>query len=273
MPQRRRPAEESKPVPRCGGSGLECDSELLTSPRSRTPEPKCPLPAKDVDPNAADVANLLSELCEQFLYEGNQEEANLCSRRATLIRSGQRAVDYEDLICSMNNLSTLYIARKAHDKAVALLKQALEYGSKLRPGHPHVATVLNNLAGLHEMAGNSADAERLMRQLLAISEAAFGPSHPDVGGTLHNLALILQRGGRPAEAEPLFQRSLGVLEGALGRRHPSVATLLANLAELYARQGRHAEAAPLLKQIEDIRLVQSGGVRTPRRCAGRSSLR
>ncbi len=60
----------------------------------------------------------------------------------------------------------------------------------LGPEHPHVATSLNNLAGLYRAQGKYAEAEPLLKRSLAISEKALGPEHPDVATSLNNLAEI-----------------------------------------------------------------------------------
>ncbi len=91
--------------------------------------------------------------------------------------------------------------------------------------------------------GRYAEAERLAKMALKLSEREFGSSHSTTGVMLNELALVYQAQGRYAEAEPLFRRSLAIDEKALGPEHPDVATVLNNLAELYRAQGRYAEAA------------------------------
>ena len=46
------------------------------------------------------------------------------------------------------------------------------------PGHPNVATSLNNLAQLLWATNRLAEAEPLMRRALAIDEESFGPVIP-----------------------------------------------------------------------------------------------
>ncbi len=76
-------------------------------------------------------------------------------------------------------------------EAEPLLQRSLAILEKaLGPEHPHVATSLNNLAGLYRAQGKYAEAEPLLKRSLAISEKALGPEHPDVATSLNNLAEI-----------------------------------------------------------------------------------
>ena len=68
-----------------------------------------------------------------------------------------------------------------------------------------------------------AEAEPLMRRLLAIAEKSLRPEHPNLTVGLNNLALLYRAQGRYAEAEPLYKRSLAIREKALGPDHPDVA--------------------------------------------------
>ena len=82
--------------------------------------------------------------------------------------------------------------------------------------HPTVAKDLNNLAALYRAQGRYAEAERLQRRDLAISEKALGPEHPRVATSLNNLAALYEAQGRTAEAEPLYRRTLAIVEQAFG---------------------------------------------------------
>ena len=81
------------------------------------------------------------------------------------------------------------------------------------PDHPHVATALNNLAGLLRATNRLAEAEPLYRRALAIDEASYGPDHPTVATALNNLAELLRATNRLAEAEPLLPAGAGDRRG------------------------------------------------------------
>jgi CHAT domain-containing protein/glucokinase len=138
--------------------------------------------------------------------------------------------------------------------AIPLAERSLAIFEKvLGQEHPHVATSLNNLAGLYQDMGNYSQAEPLYQRSLAILEKVLGKEHPAVATSLSNLADLYSSQGRYSEAEPLLQRSLAIFEKVLGKEHPAVATSLNNLAGLYWRQGNYSQAEPLLQRSLAIR--------------------
>jgi tetratricopeptide (TPR) repeat protein len=98
-----------------------------------------------------------------------------------------------------------------------------------------------------------ADAERLLKRSMAVTEKAFGPDHPDVAQALNNLAAVYVRQGHNADAERLFKRSVVTFEKTLGPNHPDLAGILENLAGLYKDQGRYPDAIALFKRSMTIR--------------------
>jgi Flp pilus assembly protein TadD len=80
----------------------------------------------------------------------------------------------------------------------------------LGPGHPQVATTLNNLGVLYRQQGRYAEAEAAHRRALAIREGALGKNHPEVATSLSNLAALYYVQGRQAEAEALRERALAI---------------------------------------------------------------
>jgi CHAT domain-containing protein len=122
----------------------------------------------------------------------------------------------------------------------------------LGPGHPAVATSLNNLAELYWAQARYADAEPLFKRALVIRETALGPDHPDVAASLNNLASVYQDQGRYAEADPAFERALAIREKVLGPNHPETAIALNNLASLYRQTERYAEALPASRRAVEI---------------------
>jgi CHAT domain-containing protein/tetratricopeptide (TPR) repeat protein len=96
--------------------------------------------------------------------------------------------------------------------------------------------------------GKYSEAATIWRQLLAISENAFGPDHPEVATSLSNLASLLSEQRQYASAESLCRRSLAIYEKALGADHPYVALSLNNLSQLLRQQGRFAAAEPIARR-------------------------
>jgi len=95
-----------------------------------------------------------------------------------------------------------------YDRAVVVAKKALEVAEdNVGPGHPDVATSLNNLAMIYNAQGQYAQAEPLLKRALAIWEKALGADHPSVATGLENLAALYRATNRDDEAKTLEQRA------------------------------------------------------------------
>lgn len=97
--------------------------------------------------------------------------------------------------------------------------------------------------------GETAAAERLFREVLAMREKLLGPDHFEVAVSLNSLAWLLASTETPEAAEPLYRRSLAILEQRLGDEHPEVASVTDHLAFLLtSRLGRHGRAEELARR-------------------------
>lgn len=98
-----------------------------------------------------------------------------------------------------------------------------------------------------------AEAERLFREALEISEKAYGPEHRETATCLDNLATCLRKQGRYIDAVTFCSRSLSIREAVLGRKHAHTAASYCNLGFLYRTLGRYDEAHSLLTKSLTIR--------------------
>lgn len=109
-------------------------------------------------------------------------------------------------------------------------------------------------------------AERLMRQSLAIFEQSYAEDHPDIGTATNNLAQLLKATNRYGEAEPLMRRALAIDKEWYGAEHPAVARDLNNLAQLLLDTNRSLEAEPLMRRALAIDEQASGSEHTDVAC-------
>ncbi|MFZ4575075.1 MAG: tetratricopeptide repeat protein [Phycisphaerales bacterium] len=138
-------------------------------------------------------------------------------------------------------------------EAESNLRQSLKLRREaLPPGHPDIATGLNNLALLLEGHGNLDEAEALYVESLAIRRAAFPSGHAKIATALNNLALLLHSRNRLTEAERFSRDALSIRRDALRPGHPRIGNSLNNLAIILQSQLRLAEAEPLLREALEI---------------------
>jgi tetratricopeptide (TPR) repeat protein len=109
-----------------------------------------------------------------------------------------------------------------------------------------ISYAANELSLFLHRSGCYAEAEPLVRRVLAIDEKTYGPEHTAVARDLNNLAAVLEYADRLAEAEPFYRRAQAIFEKNLGADHPDVGTSLNNLAQVLKKMNRLAEAEPIL---------------------------
>ncbi len=239
------------------------------------------------------VVEVLAALAAQDRIEGRYHDAH--RRLDTAIAQATSAAGEDSIVvaCLRNDLAVCCKHLARLDEAEALYHQTLAtLEARLGPGHPEVAGVWHNLAGLAHARGDhptaaalarrglairvaalgdhhldvAADraalapilddpdeAEQLLHQALVVFERVLGADHHEVAVTLHNLAAIHhQRGDLDAAAATTYQRSLEIRAGVLGDDHPELATTLINLAVLERTRGHHQTAGNALRRAIEL---------------------
>ena len=101
-------------------------------------------------------------------------------------RQAAAATEWE----ALNREATSLFQQGNYTKATVAAKKALLAAEQaLGPGHPDVATSLNNLGMLCYAQEQFIQAESFHLRALTIREKAFGPDHLDVAQSLNNLGI------------------------------------------------------------------------------------
>ncbi|MEH2313951.1 MAG: tetratricopeptide repeat protein [Nostoc sp.] len=202
-------------------------------------------------------AALMLEVAKQIPPQPNREDIlNLTpfiSHIAEVAIHLSQYLSDEDLIWPFTSLGWFYEGQGLYQQAEPWL-QLCEKFTKNRLGleHPHVATSLNNLAGLYVSTGRYNEAEPLFGQALELRKRLLGEEHTDVAASLNNIAELYRLTGRYSKAEVLFKQALELNRRLLGEEHPDVATNLNNLALLYGFTQCYNKAEPLFKQALEL---------------------
>ncbi|MEV0253116.1 tetratricopeptide repeat protein [Streptomyces sp. NPDC050732] len=120
--------------------------------------------------------------------------------------------------------------------------------------HPHTLAARNNLAAVHESAGNSRHAIALYEQVLADCAQVLGAAHPDTLRARNNLAATCESAGDSARAVSLLEQVVPERSRVLGADHPETLSSQDNLAGAYSAAGDVARAIALYKQVLADRL-------------------
>ena len=111
-----------------------------------------------------------------------------------------------------------------------------------------MSTNLGNLAVIVRERGEYDEAEKLLRQALAIDEALLGPEHTYVGYDLNELAVVLRLRGRPDSAASILRRVLALSIKRAGVGHRNTIAVKVNLGRALREGGRYGEAAALFRE-------------------------
>lgn len=196
----------------------------------------------NVFPDSLEFANW--PLCEILL-----PHALLCV--ASITERGLRFSSAATLLQRAGNYLTF---RARYAEAEPLYDRALQIQEELvGTEHAYTASVLNDLASLHQKGGQFSKAEPLILRAFAIRKKVLGPEHPDTAITLGNLATLRLEQGKLDEAELLQTQALTIREKILGPEHPATAASLTNLATVYQKQSKLSEAEPLYNRALAIR--------------------
>jgi eukaryotic-like serine/threonine-protein kinase len=136
----------------------------------------------------------------------------------------------------------------------AILRQNGDYRAAIEPlrraaaikrkvaGVSGQASVLNELGMALNLLGESAEAEKVLRETLGLVVQVFGEGHANVAMVQTNVAYAVEAQGRGREAEALAREAMAVFDRALGADHPRRSDMHLTLGEALAGQGRVAEA-------------------------------
>lgn len=118
---------------------------------------------------------------------------------------------------------------------------AIERGV-LDPDNPTIAVTLTTQGQILDGVGKSPEAERALRDAVAIYRKAYGKPHFLIGIAEVYLALVQSKRGDTAGALATLDDAKHNYDVSYGRLHPNHGDLLVNRAKILARAGRMKEA-------------------------------
>lgn len=121
------------------------------------------------------------------------------------------------------------------------------------------ARAMNNLAHLLTLRGDAGRAEPLVRDALAISEAAPTPDRAWIATLKFNLGFILSNLERRQEGLALLLQAFRERREIFGAGHPATVTVINQIAHEYMALGSYESAEPLFGQMVRLREIQVGG--------------
>jgi CHAT domain-containing protein/tetratricopeptide (TPR) repeat protein len=176
---------------------------------------------------------------------------------------------HPNLASSLNNLGSVFQARRDYVGARGYYERALAMGEVLYPkdryphGHPDLATNLHNLGSLLQAQGDYVGARGYYQRDLAMTEALYPQEkypqgHPELALSLNNLGVLLRAQGDYGGARGYLQRALEMREALYPKQgypqgHPDLAQSLNNPGGLLQAQEDYGGARGYLQRALEMR--------------------
>lgn len=184
----------------------------------------------DADP--AERLRALDALGAVYVARGDLARAEPVLREALGRADALLGDEHEDLGPYLNQLAHVLFKRKRYAEAEPVLARLVAIKRRLGDEHPEVASVVANLALVHEALQRYDSAETLWRCALVIRERSLPDDSPAVSMAREHLADMCAASGRPEEAIALRELALAARTSTLASDHPQLATAKAKLTAL-----------------------------------------
>ncbi len=210
-------------------------------------------PAGASSEQIAELDTLNAQIAEQTKAANYSEALALAETAAEKARAsvGEESTQFARAISWQAYL--LQLRGRLQRAEPLFLKSLAIYEKILPPGHPDIATAINNLGFHYQSTDKLAQAETYYKRALEMREKALPADDPLIADSLNNVAQAYKRQGRIEEAEPLLKRSLEIRAKSLAADDPLMAQSLTNIGSTIEMQGRFKDAEPYYRKAMDIR--------------------
>lgn len=171
-------------------------------------------------PKDRNIRQTLKGLGRMYIRQEKYEEAkHIYEFLSTyLLSQVEIAEDVEPLV----DLGFIYLREGSYAEAESVLLRALNALPSSRRADSEAARLFTYLAYAYMSRGRYEDAERSVKDALAIQEPLLGPGHLDVAESLRILAMILRSTGRQEEAVGVEKRAARIASlGQSSDPHPN----------------------------------------------------
>jgi len=155
------------------------------------------------------------------------------------------------LAIAYNDLATVNHAQGKFDKAISFYTKAVEMYEKSSDNEANLAIVLANLAILFRENGDLAEAEKMQKRSLEITQKNEDQYPIDVAIGIGNLSEINVLKGNYKIADSLAKISISKLKSLYGDLHPYLVRTKMVLAISYRKQKKFKEAKELFTEIQN----------------------
>ncbi|GAA5522277.1 serine/threonine-protein kinase [Aliifodinibius salicampi] len=161
----------------------------------------------------------------------------------------------------LHTMGRVYTNLGEYDRAEMLLKRALNIQTKINGElNTEVASIYNDLGGLHQKAQETQQAEPYYAKALDIRRNILGPNDIQYAETLSDLGALMRYKENLDSAEVLYNRALEIRQNNLTPNHPDIANSLNNLGVLEKSKGNLETARQFYQEALRIRQNNYGNI-------------
>ncbi|MEM9456156.1 MAG: tetratricopeptide repeat protein [Myxococcota bacterium] len=205
------------------------------------------------EPLLAEVERLHGQLLK---HDGQYEIA-----KQVLTRAYNLAAKYEHhevMLAAATSLAVVVGDRQAQPTEGLRWGQEAQALARLVGDDIGLAHSTSSLAKVRTRQGRYDEAERHLRDALALRREISGNEDPSIAYGLEDLGALLLRRGRYADAELQLREALRIHEASLGSEHPDLALSQTLLGEVRYRRGHYDDAKELLGLASRLRVQALG---------------
>jgi serine/threonine-protein kinase len=161
----------------------------------------------------------------------------------------------------LHTMGKVYTNLGEYDRAEMLLERALGIQTKINGElNAEVASIYNDLGGLHQKAQEAQQAEPHYAKALDIRKKVLGPNDIQYAETLSDLGALMRYKENLDSAEVLYNKALEIRQNNLAPNHPDIANSLNNLGVLEKSKGNLETARQFYQEALKIRQNHFGNV-------------
>lgn len=161
----------------------------------------------------------------------------------------------------LHTMGKVYTNLGEYDRAEMLLERALNIQTNIDGQfNTEVASIYNDLGGLHQKAQEIQQAEPFYAKALNIRKKIVGPNDIRYAETLSDLGALMRFKGNLDSAAVLYNRALEIRQTNLIPNHPDIANSLNNLGVLEKSNGNLETAKQYYQEALEIRRNHFGDI-------------
>jgi tetratricopeptide (TPR) repeat protein len=205
-----------------------------------------------------EIATGLENLASTLQDKGDLAAAESYYAQSLAMRRDLVGEVHPDVAHTMHNLASLQFDRGETRAALATEREVLAIYRKVPDGDQGAAVSLNTIGFWLTIAGKYAEADRELREGLAIRRRLFGDRHPDVASSLSLLAHLEVAQGKFPDALAAARTAAEIYTSALSATHWRTAFAQAAQGGALTGLGRYDEAQTLLRHSLEVLEKNSG---------------